>query len=499
MPPAVGSSSLFRSLESWDPAPLRLALERGAYTQDSLRKLGLAGTPYQGRAAGVFRESLPAGSPLKALARLFLLGDALPVSDLLGILGLELGPLAELGLLAPANGEVRATVSVVPYGQGWFASDFLRMHASAPVDYVMGLSPVTRLLSAITPRQDVRTALELGCGAGWLSLQMRRAGIQVTGTDISPRALELARFNGRINGIDGTEWLAGSWFEPVAGRRFDLIACNPPYVQSPGGPLTFRETAPGSEHPCAHILQRVRDHLQPGGFAAMLVNWCQRKPDESPAPLRWTPVQGLRRWLFQAELLHPADYAWRWIKPDPRFADDTAIAAEVARWAAFHAAAGTTAIASGFIVVQHCEPGREWTRVESRAIGEIPPNAGEEIRRLFGNESWLQGDCGELELLESRYLVPDGIRAEIGTGLGDHGWAERVIRLTSPGKLTYDGQVDENLMRLLEMCRQGRRPADMVSELRAQPQFANIAGLDQKIAALTRELVRFALITPAAG
>lgn len=493
-----GGASLFPGLDAWDPAPLRRALERGGYSQAMLQRLELAGTPYQGRAAAVFREALPAGSPLRALARLFLLGDTLPVAELLGPLGTELAPLTELGLLCPADGGIRASVSLVPYGESWYASDFLRLHAEAPADYVMGLSPVTRMLAALTPRHHGSTALELGCGAGWLSLQLRRGGLRVTGTDISPRAIQLARFNQRLDGGGDVEWRQGSWFEPVAGRRFDAIACNPPYVQSPGGPLTFRETAPGSEHPCAHLLRRVREHLEPGGVACMLLNWCQRAADEPPAPLEWAPREGLRRWLFVAELLRPADYAWRWIKPDPRFAAEAAAAAEVERWAAHHAAAGTRAVASGFIVLQRCRPGEEWTRHDARALGELPPTAGEEALRVLRNESWLRRGAGDTELLESRYLVPDGIRAEIGTGLGDGGWGERTIRLTSPGRLSYDGQVDENLLRLLELCRKGMRPAEMVAELRAQPRFAALAALEPQIAGLTRELVRHGLLEPRA-
>jgi SAM-dependent methyltransferase len=496
LPDQPSPAPLFRGLAGWDPAPLRRALEAGGYTQATLQELELAGTPYQGRAAAVFRESLPQHGALRALARLFLLGDAVPAAELPGALGLELGPLAELGLLRPEGGSVRAAVSVVPYGGGWHASDFLRVHGAAPADYVMGLSPVTRMLAALVPRSHGRSALELGCGGGWLSLQLRRGGLRVTGTDISPRALELARFNQRLNGIGEVEWLEGSWFEPLGDRRFDLIACNPPYVQSPGGPLTFRETRPGGEDPCVHLLQRVHRHLEPGGFGCLLLNWCQRAADESPAPLDWAPAAGLRRWLFQAESLSPAAYAWRWIKPDPRFEDEAAARAEMERWIAHHRAAGTRAVASGFLVVQRCEPGAEWTRCESRTLGELPADSGAEVLRVFGNETWLRGAPDDPALLEGRYLVPDGIRAHIGTALGDRGWQDRTIRLTSPATLSYDGQVDENLLRLLELCRAGRRPAEMVAELRAQPQFAQFEGLEARIAALTRELVRHALLAP---
>jgi methylase of polypeptide subunit release factors len=488
---------MFHALESWDPTALRRALVRGAYTQSSLKELGLAGTPYQGRAAALFRESLPAGTPLKALARLFLLGDTVPAADLLGTLGVELGSLADLGLLTFAAGQVSSNVSLVPYGDGWFASDFMRLHTEAPADYVMGLGPTTRLLVSLSPKQRAGSVLDLGCGAGWLATQFHRIGIHATGTDISPRAIALARFNERLAGLSGIEWHQGSWFEPLADRRFDLICSNPPYAQSPGGPLTFRETAPGAEQPCAHILRHAAAHLNPGGMACVLLNWSHRGPDDwARAPLEWAPAAGLRRWLFQHDSLSPVEYAWRWLRPDPRFAEADAARAELDRWLAHYAAAGTTSVSSGFIVLQRCEPGQEWTRTDARATGEIPPTAHEEVMRIFTNESWLRSEPAATDLLERRYLVPDGIQADIHTTLGVDGWQQRTIRLTSAGKLSYDGQIDENLMRLLELCRKDQRPADMVAELRAKPQFQGIPDLDARIAALTRELLRFALITP---
>jgi len=292
-------------------------------------------------------------------------------------------------------------------------------------------------------------------------------------------------------------WPAGSGFEPLADLRFDLICSNPPSAQSPGGPLTFRETAPGAEPPCAHILRHAAAHLNPGGIACILLNWSHRGPDDwEQSPLEWAPAVGVRRWLFQFDSLSPVEYAWRWLRPDPRFAEAEAARVELDRWLAHYAAVGTTSISSGFMIVQQCKPGQEWTRTDSRVTGEIPPTANEEVMRVLTNETWLQSRPGDTDLLERRYLVPDGIQAELHTALGDHGWQQRTIRLLSPGRLSYDGQIDENLMRLLELCRADLRPADMVAELRAKPQFDGIPDLDARIAALTRELVRFALITP---
>ena len=56
-------------------------------------------------------------------------------------------------------------------------------------------------------------------------------GASVTAIDISPGALALAAENAALNGLAGrVELLEGDLLAPVAGRRFDLVASNPPYV-----------------------------------------------------------------------------------------------------------------------------------------------------------------------------------------------------------------------------------------------------------------------------
>lgn len=194
----------------------------------------------------------------------------------------------------------------------------------------------------------------------------------------------------------------------------------------------------------------------------------------SPAPddpesidISWEAVPGISYVVeWSPDLVQ--SFSPLWVRPDPRFPDPESASAEVKRWVDHHVAIGTGAISSGFIVLQRCEPGQEWTRSDSRITGEIPSTANEEVVRVLTNESWLQSAPSDADLLQRRYLVPDGIQAEIKSSLGDHGWQDRTIRLISPGKLVYDGQIDENLMRLLELCRKDRSPADMVAELRAQ-------------------------------
>ena len=62
-------------------------------------------------------------------------------------------------------------------------------------------------------------------------------------------ALEVARANARALGLGNVDFLPGDWFAPLAGRRFDLIASNPPYVAA--GDPALRDPALRHEPPAA--------------------------------------------------------------------------------------------------------------------------------------------------------------------------------------------------------------------------------------------------------
>jgi len=76
-------------------------------------------------------------------------------------------------------------------------------------------------------------ALDLCTGSGALgvTLALERPGAQVTATDVSAEALEVARDNAARLGAAGMTFLGGDLYDRVApGRRFDVIVSNPPYV-----------------------------------------------------------------------------------------------------------------------------------------------------------------------------------------------------------------------------------------------------------------------------
>lgn len=96
--------------------------------------------------------------------------------------------------------------------------------------------PETELLVeqalALIPSGAAVDVLDLGTGSGAIALAIatERPRCHVTAVDVSPAALAVAQDNARRLHIANVEFLEGDWFAPLAGRRFQVIVSNPPYV-----------------------------------------------------------------------------------------------------------------------------------------------------------------------------------------------------------------------------------------------------------------------------
>ena len=96
--------------------------------------------------------------------------------------------------------------------------------------------PETELLVELAlarlPDAEKINVADLGTGSGAiaLSLAQERPRAWVIATDASAGALAVAKRNALSHGIGNVEFRQGSWFAPLSGERFDLIASNPPYI-----------------------------------------------------------------------------------------------------------------------------------------------------------------------------------------------------------------------------------------------------------------------------
>ncbi|MFB9376790.1 HemK2/MTQ2 family protein methyltransferase [Kineococcus gynurae] len=111
--------------------------------------------------------------------------------------------------------------------------------------------------------------LDVGTGGGALALSAVRAGARsVTAVDLSRLSLITTRLNSLLHRAR-VELRHGDLFDPVRGRRFDLVLANPPYVPSRSDVLPRR--GPGRAWDAGRdgraVIERICDDV-----AAVLVD-----------------------------------------------------------------------------------------------------------------------------------------------------------------------------------------------------------------------------------
>ncbi len=140
--------------------------------------------------------------------------------------------------------------------------------------------PETELLVeralALGPAAARAADLGTGSGAVALALARERPRWRLLATDVSAPALAVARANAAALGLGNVEFRHGSWFEPLAGERFELLLSNPPYVAAddpvldePGLSREPRLALTPGEDALAHLRILARGaaaHLTPGGW-----------------------------------------------------------------------------------------------------------------------------------------------------------------------------------------------------------------------------------------
>jgi release factor glutamine methyltransferase len=173
-----------------------------------------------------------------------------------------------------------------------------RRRGREPVAHLVGERAFRRLRLRVTPdvlvpRPETETLVEwalevappgasvldwgTGSGAIALALADERPDLRLTGIDRSPEALALAALNAAASGAGASvAWVRSDGFAALAGRRFDLVVANPPYLSdadlAAGPPELAHEprealvAGPGGMEALVRLADEAPGHLAPGGW-----------------------------------------------------------------------------------------------------------------------------------------------------------------------------------------------------------------------------------------
>lgn len=151
--------------------------------------------------------------------------------------------------------------------------------------------PETELLVELAlariPENEPWRLADLGTGTGAIALALahERPLCELVASDFSAEALAVAQANAERAQLKHVHFVRGSWYQPLAGQRFHLIASNPPYIAAGDphlvqGDLRFepRTALVAEQDGLADLMTIIAGapaHLEPGGCLLVEHGWEQ--------------------------------------------------------------------------------------------------------------------------------------------------------------------------------------------------------------------------------
>ena len=158
-------------------------------------------------------------TPGSAMLALFVGGATVPAAWIR-----DLDALIAADLVDVDRELARATVAVIPLGQGLMVCDRLDGHLDE--EHVCWPDDSSHHLANSIPAGRVARWLDLGCGSAFSPLYRPELAQAITGVDLNPRAVRYAQLGAELSGIGHLE-LRTADVGAIEGR-YELITCNAP-------------------------------------------------------------------------------------------------------------------------------------------------------------------------------------------------------------------------------------------------------------------------------
>ena len=135
-----------------------------------------------------------------------------------------------------------------------YVRNIKRLIAGEPLQYITGVQEFMKMNFVVTkdvliPQPDTEILVEevikiankmenpiildlcTGSGAIAVSLAKNIPNAKIIATDISKKALEIAKYNAKLNGVlNSIDFIESNLFNKIKNIKFDVIVSNPPYI-----------------------------------------------------------------------------------------------------------------------------------------------------------------------------------------------------------------------------------------------------------------------------
>jgi methylase of polypeptide subunit release factors len=389
----------------------------------------------------------------------------------------------------------------------------------------MGVGGATRSLISQAPVQAAGSVLDLGTGCGIVALHLASeiaasAEQRVVATDISERALTLARANARLNGLDERiEFRQGNLFEPMRGEQFTLILSNPPFVITPqpvhddhvsgaqSERYEYRDGGMSGDDLVAKVVHEAPQYLVPGGTLLCLANWeCPWGVDGLERVRQWLgdhhdDRERLAAWVIERDRVDPAQYAETWARDGGARPGTVEFESLMTEWLDDFAARRVVAIGLGSIRVRRLPassvavPGTEAPLIHvERASGLISSDAGAVLQHAF-DEAIRVAQMTDVQMLDTHWLLDSAVSEEREHRPGEE--APRAIVLATERGVARRVTADPLLAAALGAC-DGELSLRQIADALATLLDVNAEAAAQALVAGLRELVWMGMVSPAA-